>query len=164
VEGQCNQLVCEAGYDDCDMDKTNGCERPLGTPTDCSGCDKACVSAHAQGICTMGSCQLGMCDSGFDNCDNDMNNGCEAALTTPEHCGACNMACPAGAPCINGMCGCAHDSDCSDGRQCCSGQCINTDGQCSLAPCLLSPSRNENRANCGGCGVHCDYCCGRLFN
>ena len=36
--------ACEPGYDSCDRDlQSNGCERRLGTPTDCKKCDDACV-------------------------------------------------------------------------------------------------------------------------
>ncbi len=37
-------LSCDVGFGDCDGMSASGCERPLGTGTDCSGCGDTCVA------------------------------------------------------------------------------------------------------------------------
>lgn len=39
------------------------------------------------------------CASGFDDCDDDRDNGCEQSLDAVDHCGACGVACDALASC-----------------------------------------------------------------
>ena len=41
--GQCAIGGCFKGWDDCNLDWRDGCERPLGTDSDCAGCDLACA-------------------------------------------------------------------------------------------------------------------------
>ncbi len=55
-------------------------------------CNSACVADNATGSCTTGICTL-TCNAGWDDCDNNMTNGCETALTTEEHCGQCGNNC-----------------------------------------------------------------------
>ncbi len=38
-------------------------------------------------------CKVTTCDAGFDNCDGDAKNGCEADLTLPATCGSCANKC-----------------------------------------------------------------------
>jgi hypothetical protein len=40
---QCATGGCFEGWDDCNLDPKDGCERQLGTSTDCAGCDLACA-------------------------------------------------------------------------------------------------------------------------
>lgn len=53
-----------AGYADCDGDPATGCERQLGTATDCAGCDDACTFDNAAATCEAGTCTLGACTAG----------------------------------------------------------------------------------------------------
>jgi hypothetical protein len=47
--------ACTTGFDDCNRDKrSDGCEKALGTDTDCSACGDACA---AQKTCLGGQCQ-----------------------------------------------------------------------------------------------------------
>jgi hypothetical protein len=39
----CAVAGCYEGWDDCNRDWHDGCERQLGTSTDCAGCDLACA-------------------------------------------------------------------------------------------------------------------------
>ena len=57
-----------------------------------------------------------VCNAGFENCDGDATNGCEANLgTNPNHCGACGVACAAGRICRSGTCAAANRVLISDG-------------------------------------------------
>jgi hypothetical protein len=49
-----------------------------------------------------------VCPTGYANCNGNDSDGCETAITTPEHCGACKTACgPVAngtATCVNSKC------------------------------------------------------------
>jgi len=103
--GMCAVATCDAGFDDCDMMSSNGCETPLDTPMDCGVCGVPCDVAHASETCATGSCVLGACDAGYGNCDTMDPNGCEVDLSlTDAHCGMCGMACGAGQSCVASTC------------------------------------------------------------
>lgn len=52
--GICDYTSCQGGHADCDSDRTNGCETPLGTNSDCSSCGDDCKGGK--------TCQNGSCD------------------------------------------------------------------------------------------------------
>jgi hypothetical protein len=52
--GQCATGGCNQGWKDCNHDWTDGCERPLGTDSDCAGCDLACAPGTS---CALDLCQ-----------------------------------------------------------------------------------------------------------
>ena len=49
-----------------------------------------------------------VCPTGYANCNGNNSDGCETAITTPEHCGGCKTACGAvangTAACVNSKC------------------------------------------------------------
>lgn len=47
-------------------------------PAHCGACDHACSSAGGEGLCESGGCSVS-CDTGFVDCDGDVENGCELA-------------------------------------------------------------------------------------
>ncbi|MDO9016936.1 MAG: hypothetical protein Q8S73_20275 [Deltaproteobacteria bacterium] len=94
--GRCD-FACGAGFGDCDGAADNGCETALDTEADCGGCGQSCRPTHAAGVCRAGACGIVRCEAGFGDCDTDASNGCEAALDTAAHCGACETACVAAA-------------------------------------------------------------------
>ncbi|MDX9719561.1 MAG: hypothetical protein RBU37_02355, partial [Myxococcota bacterium] len=65
--GICN-LVCDAGWEDCDGNPANGCEVNIYTTTNCGGCGIACGGAadHAAASCAAGVCLL-ICDAGWED-------------------------------------------------------------------------------------------------
>ncbi|MBI5516634.1 MAG: hypothetical protein HY909_22810 [Deltaproteobacteria bacterium] len=100
---------------------------------------------------------LERCEEGFGDCNGDPADGCEAELRRDRaHCGACGVACPAGAPCADGACGGA----CAPGSTACAGRCVDLSsdpahcGACA-APC---PTRPGAAALCalGRCGYACE--------
>jgi hypothetical protein len=50
---KCATGGCSDGWDDCNKDPLDGCERPIGTDTDCAGCDLPCAAglSCAQRMC-----------------------------------------------------------------------------------------------------------------
>jgi hypothetical protein len=75
----------------------------------CIGQSVPCTAEHASGgSCSGGTCEGLTCDVGWGNCDDDWGNGCEATLSSAEHCGGCDTPCVAGpnasADCSTGTC------------------------------------------------------------
>lgn len=95
VNGSC-QRQCHAGFGDCDGDASNGCEAPLlSSVSHCGACGVSCEAANASVSCVSGRCQRA-CLAGYEDCDTDAANGCEADLRrSTAHCGRCAAACPA---------------------------------------------------------------------
>jgi hypothetical protein len=90
---------CNGGR--CQFTQGNGTACSAATPQQCiSGfcvdgvcCDSACdAPPHTTRSCTTGNCVVS-CSPGFANCDGNMNNGCEADLTSDQHCGQCGNDC-----------------------------------------------------------------------
>lgn len=50
----CRPGPCAAGWEDCDGQAFNGCERRLGTTTDCGGCNRPCAPNQT---CVDGACR-----------------------------------------------------------------------------------------------------------
>lgn len=71
----------------------------------CGSCTKVCTLQNAAGAsCTGqadggGACNYTTCNGGFDDCDSNRENGCEANLTSPRTCGSCANDCGAGSTC-----------------------------------------------------------------
>jgi hypothetical protein len=144
TEGSCAPR-CGQGFDDCDGDPNNGCETDLTTSlSDCGGCGVSCEPAHATGVCEEGACTP-TCEDGFADCNGDAADGCEADLSAPETCGACDNVCSAKggkATCdASGKCG----IDCGAGHA----DCINglEDG--------CETDTNASAVHCGTCDTLC---------
>lgn len=61
----------------------------------CNGTALDCTRPHTSGgTCVQGSCQGFQCDSGYDNCDSDWDDGCETPVSDDvDNCGGCNKVC-----------------------------------------------------------------------
>lgn len=130
---------CNTGYDDCDSIAGTGCETPVTTITDCGGCGNICSFSHGEALCTDSECKLGKCDSGYGNCDQDVE-GCETTLGTEENCTACGDACGGNASC--GAQGCACDAGFAD---------------CEASPDGICETTLGTVANCSDCGDACEF-------
>jgi hypothetical protein len=155
VAGTCQQL-CNTGFANCDGDWSNGCEVNLASNSNhCGSCGNACTLANANGVCIAGSCRVASCIGGFDNCDGNVSNGCEANLNSAAHCGACGRICAAGQTCQGGTC----SSSCSSGQTMCGTTCANL--QTNLTNCGICgnvcPTRPNAAPMCtaGACGYNC---------
>ena len=102
---------CAEGYAHCDDNLVNGCETDiLNDRSHCGACDAVCPPPHV----TTAACVEGVCDwdrttdcaPGWDHCDDDLENGCEADVRADvENCGACDRSCNGLAPrCEAGKC------------------------------------------------------------
>jgi hypothetical protein len=144
LEGACTP-VCAQGFDDCDGDPANGCEADLRSSLEhCGSCARSCAVSHASAACSQGVCKVGDCEAGFEDCDGDPSNGCEADLTGVEDCGRCGNGCNANggvASCVAADC----EISCVAGRA----DCVNgvLDG--------CETSTNVSVRHCGGCGKSC---------
>lgn len=113
----------------------------------CSVCGQACdPTAGGQASkpnmyygCGQSVCGKLKCSSGFDNCNGDLEDGCETSTQTAENCGSCGVACEPGQVCGQlGVQGVA--CLCPSGTTLCGSECVDL---------LIDPR------NCGGCGINC---------
>jgi hypothetical protein len=147
--GACGFVGCSPGFGDCDGDiATNGCERPLDSLTSCGGCDVPCALPDGETTCNGGVCALTGCGNGFDDCDGDASNGCEAPLDTLADCGGC------GAPCASASC---------SGGVCSSASCAAFLADCD-ADGAICETDLRTLSDCVSCGVPCGDQDGRLAN
>ncbi|MBL8603481.1 MAG: hypothetical protein JNK72_16270 [Myxococcales bacterium] len=153
--GACNRAcasgqVCSAGV--CtfvctppEVSCSDGCANLTNSVAHCGACGTACPArANATAVCANGACGIA-CGTGFDNCDNDATNGCEAPLNTTTHCGACGRGCAA----ANGTSACA------------SGMCAVAACNAGFDDCDRMPSNgceanlSNSNSHCGACGNAC---------
>ncbi|MBI2894491.1 MAG: hypothetical protein HYY06_13145 [Deltaproteobacteria bacterium] len=80
--------LCNGRDDDCDGRVDDGPEPP----------------AHSQASCVAGTWTVTGCADGWDDCDGDGSNGCEAGLETWRTCGSCELRCGTGDTCEAGAC------------------------------------------------------------
>lgn len=147
ANGSCAMKLCESGFDNCDNDDANGCERNISNdPANCGTCGHVCPASGGTPSCTGGICGVTACASGKGDCDNDSTNGCETDIfTSVAHCGFCNNPCapPFATPaCDQGVC---WIGACDIGRSDCDK--VTSNG-CEV-------STNDDVANCGKCGLAC---------
>ncbi|MBO6938882.1 MAG: hypothetical protein JJ863_28195 [Deltaproteobacteria bacterium] len=131
---------CNALDDDCD----GAADEDYDFDTDirhCGACDQVCEGRGGIPRCEAGACRI-QCDPGRADCDDSLDNGCEADLTSATSCGACGSVCAASAPrCVrNGAGAFSCVSMCDADLATCDGACVDTE---------------TNASHCGGCGNAC---------
>jgi hypothetical protein len=142
---RCALSSCTGGFLDCDGQVHNGCEVDGRTLDACAACGSVCSIPHAQESCDDGSCELVECDEGRADCNDDLDDGCEASLLLPTSCGDCDNDCT-GRPhtqaggCDDGEC----KLICEPGYRDC-----NQDSQDGCEAVLGSPE------HCGSCDNDC---------
>jgi hypothetical protein len=95
----CN-YTCNTGWGDCNQaaPDLNGCETPLNTTSNCTGCGVACDTVNSNGAtCTGTGCTYTGCATGFHDCH-----------TTPPNADGCE--CQAPECCEAGVCEPLHDN------------------------------------------------------
>jgi hypothetical protein len=160
---------CPAGYDDCDHDPQNGCEAKLDSPTACGACGHDCTQLpHVSGAgitCNAGACTIpaSACAAGFAHCSSQPDDGCEADLSQPAHCGSCSTTCTATKPVCAGApgTGFACSSGCpSNTPTVCSGSCVDLTSNaqhchdCTNA--CPSVTNGQPACNASACGFTCN--------
>jgi hypothetical protein len=144
--GLCKVASCTAGFDDCNHDASDGCEKSLKTALDCGACGVPCLVNGSPGSCATGQCKVSSCPALTEDCDGNAANGCETSLETLTNCGACGQSCSranADATCAGGKCAIAK----------CKAPFGDCDGQ-DANGCETNTSINKD--HCGGCGKLCD--------
>jgi hypothetical protein len=143
--GSCS-IQCSAGWGNCDSNLINGCETPTtDDPLHCGSCNPCEAGTNPNGtlVCTGTTCGI-VCSTGFGNCNNKLNDGCEVALTSTANCGACGNVCSSTngtATCSSGVCTIS-----------CNTSYLNCDGNAANG-CEVNSGSDPN--NCGNCGNVC---------
>lgn len=136
---------CSAGYKSCDGDPDNGCEQAVTSLTNCGDCGLPCAFANAAASCSTGTCTMGACNAGYDDCTSAA--GCETLLGTTTNCASCGNACTNNHG-TNGCMGTPGNYDCAPtcdgGYRSCDG---DPDNGCETD--VTTPQ------NCGVCGRVC---------
>lgn len=148
TDGDCGISMCPAGAADCDHELANGCE--VDTQTDamnCDGCGTRCALDNAVAACRAGQCAVARCQDGYEDCDGDPRNGCEAHVggSDPQNCGGCGKTCQlanASSTCRDGACALTL---CDSGYEDCDGK---SDNGCEA-------QTSSDVLHCGGCRTTC---------
>ena len=147
VASVCKAGTCDSGWGDCNNDGKDGCETNLHVdPENCTACGMSCKITNAITACSDG-CYAKACKWGFDDCNNDMKDGCETSVASdPKNCGKCGQNCSAPphakASCLNATCAV---TSCDVGYADCDGNGVNG---CETAT-------GTDAKNCGACGNAC---------
>ncbi len=150
VAGECGLGDCDDGLANCNGFVEDGCETVLASDAEhCGVCENLCAFDNASASCSGGSCQIGDCAEGFDDCDTLRSTGCETNLLTDlEHCGACRSLCEfatTAAVCEAGLCE----------PSLCEGGLLDCDDDLETNGCEVDPTGDG--LNCGGCGIECAF-------
>ena len=146
--GKCVLGSCHQGWGDCDGAAFNGCETKLDSLWNCGACGHDCSTSFPQavGLCVAGQCVISECEPACADCDQNPNNGCEAALGTLENCAACGNNCADAYPHAIG--------ECSDGL-CVSVGCQPGWGDCDGLSNNGCEVQLGTETHCSGCGQSC---------
>jgi hypothetical protein len=144
VAFECVEMGCVSGFAECDANPDNGCERPLGTATDCMGCGDACAGVE---VCDPTTGCAASCSGMLTAC----GGRCVELETDAAHCGMCDMAC-ATPPNAEPVCAAST----------CDFVCVPGFGDCTASPgCETDVSSDP--PNCGTCGRACDGAHGNVL-
>ncbi len=139
----CDYSKCDAGWGDCDGDRSNGCETPTSSDaSNCGTCGHVCKATNGLAACSGGSCTY-TCDKTHADCDSSPSS-CETDITKIDNCGGCGIVCGnqnATPTCSGGKC-----------QEACKGSWGNCDGNAANG---CEVDTNKSTSNCGTCGKVC---------
>ncbi len=93
-DGVCGVSTCTDPRAECDGDDDTTCETDVtDDPSNCGACGTECFYPRAVGICVNRDCMFDECEPGWDDCDDDLTNGCETPLGTLRDCASCGSSC-----------------------------------------------------------------------
>ena len=141
TDGVCLIASCDAGYEDCNADSSDGCETDLENDArNCGACGGVCQGVvHGTAACVDGSCTF-VCTAGYEDCNADSSDGCEISLVSNEsNCGVCENVCVSGEECVDGICSCLGSVP-----TICADACVDI---------------AVDASNCGACGDVCSGLC-----
>ena len=149
-DGQCGQLKCDAGFEDCNHDlEADGCEINLFEDAlNCGACGKACAPGQR---CEFGECKCAPHETACPSFGDSVE--CVDLESDPNSCGVCGNMCPnpfdgsGKAVCRLGRC----EFECKPGYADCDGRVENG--------CETHVAADPR--NCGACGVQCDLSFGQ---
>jgi hypothetical protein len=137
----CDYSSCSSGFGDCDSNRGNGCEASTTSPMRCGSCGNNCTAVvqNATAICSGGTnCDYSSCSSGFDDCDSNRGNGCEASTRTTARCGDCTSMCGTNETCNgSGDCQCGTALTASTGPVCSGGMVCNPAAMGGMGQCVM---------------------------
>jgi hypothetical protein len=115
-------------------------------PNQTSDCRQhtTCKLDQAIAVCSEGECLIAACETGYVDCNDVAEDGCEATLDSVEHCGVCRHGCTF----ANGS------SRCSDGT-CELAECEMNFGDCDGSRDNGCERTLTTLSNCGACGTSC---------
>jgi hypothetical protein len=103
-----------------------------------------CKLEHAVSVCADGDCLIAACESGFLDCDDLADNGCEATLNSAEHCGLCRH-----------VCSFAHGTSRCDDGSCAVAECEQNFGDCDGRLDNGCERELTTLNDCGACSASC---------
>jgi hypothetical protein len=145
--GECLIVACMDGFRNCNQHTDDGCETDIESdPSHCGTCYERCSDHNGTAQCARGRCSI-ECDEGYDDCNAELADGCEANLTrSVDHCQECANACEASVagptPFCNGAADGCGETECAVGLGDCDG-----DGECTDDLTSID--------DCGRCGNTC---------
>ena len=175
--GVCGVMTCTAGFGNCDMNGSNGCE--INTTSDanhCGRCGGRCPAGQfcSNSVCTVcGVADAPPCPTGGCGSLALCNGVCRNTQTDRNHCGACGRTCATGQACCGGMCrttqnDIAHCGTC--GNACpmrpsstpvcvsgtCSFMCATGTDNCDMNATNGCETSLSTPLNCGACRRACN--------
>ncbi len=144
---QCKILDCQGDWGNCDGRWETGCETDLANSSShCRECENSCSKKpHTNVKCQNKECVY-TCFSGWGNCDDDWNTGCETNLTnSSSHCGKCKNSCSL-----------PHTISYCESSQCQIVACDQDYGDCKDLEDGCETNLKTNVNHCGSCTNNCE--------
>ena len=145
----CLIASCAENHADCNEVVEDGCESTLDSSDQCGLCGHPCSLPNAAASCSEGSCRIESCESGYEDCDGQPENGCEVAVNSLNACGGCGQGCSV-----------SHASSECDAGSCKFLACSAGFGDCNRDAAKLEAGDGcetdlSSTMNCGACGRTC---------